>query len=239
MTVKKSGGISRRVRMTSRVVLRAPIKAIFEKAALNGFFKVRGGEYVSTKLGRCVNAKHLDILRYYNSVIHTVLNCYSFVNNKKSLGSFVHGLKLSCARTLALKYKLRHASKVYKKFGYMLRSPEASVELFIPSTFKAIKKFDCNVVVPDDIFFSNRNNKVTKSNLFKVCLICGSNAHVVMHHVPKVRGLESKTKEERMDFFMTQVASRNHKQVSQCFFRNKPLRSSRSSASMRGLPRKF
>lgn len=121
--------------------MKAPIKSIFEKAALNGFFKKRHGEFIPTKLGRCINLDHQNILRYYNSVIRGVLNYYSFVNNRKSLGSFVHGLKLSCARTLALKYKLRHASKVYRKFGSKLKSPDGNVELFIPSTFKPTKRF--------------------------------------------------------------------------------------------------
>jgi hypothetical protein len=133
--------------------LKAQIKSIFEKATLSGFFKKRHGEFVPTKVGRCINLDHQDILRYYNSVIHGVLNYYSFANNRKSLGSFVHGLKLSCARTMALKYKLRHASKVYRKFGFKLKSPDGSAELFIPPTFKAIKKFSCSVTIPDDVYF--------------------------------------------------------------------------------------
>jgi group II intron reverse transcriptase/maturase len=141
ITIKKKGSVSTKVRMTSRVVLKAPIKSLFEKATSNGFFKKRQGVFVPTYVGRCINLDHQDILRYYNSVILGVLNYYSFANNRKSLGSFVHGLKLSCARTLALKYKLRHASKVYRKFGSKLRSPDGGVELFIPSIFKAIKKF--------------------------------------------------------------------------------------------------
>lgn len=156
ITVKKKGSVSTKVRMRSRVVLKAPIKLIFEKATLNGFFKKRQGVFVSTSLGRCINLNHQDILRYYNSVIRGVLNYYSFVNNRKSLGSFVHGLELSCARTLALKYKLRHASKVYRKFGSKLRSLDSGVELFIPTTFKAIKKFSINVPIPVEIMHYTR-----------------------------------------------------------------------------------
>jgi group II intron reverse transcriptase/maturase len=190
MTIKKKGSVSKKVRMTSSVVLKAPIKSIFEKAVLNGFFKVRQGQFIPTKVGRCINLDHQDILRYYNSIIRGVLNYYSFAHNRKSLGSFVHGLKLSCARTLALKYKLRHASKIYKKFGSKLRSPDGDVELFIPSTFKAIKKFSCNVPIPDDVILSNWNKKLTKSNLFKSCIICGSTDQIEMHHVRQVKDLK-------------------------------------------------
>lgn len=153
--------------MTSRTVLKTPIKSLFEKATLNGFFKKRNQEFVPTKVGRCINLEHGDILLYYNSVIRGILNYYSFANNHKSLGSLIHGLKLSCARTLALKYKLRHASKAFRKFGSKLKeTPDSKIELYIPKTFKALKKFKTNVNDPDIVIFSNWNNKLTKSNLF-------------------------------------------------------------------------
>uniref|UniRef100_UPI003001AD1D hypothetical protein n=1 Tax=Cocconeiopsis kantsiensis TaxID=3082010 RepID=UPI003001AD1D len=194
ITIKKNNSTSRKGSMTSKVVLNAPIKSIFEKATLNGFFKVHQGQFIPTKVGRCINFDHQDILRYYNSVIRGVLNYYSFANNRKSLGRFVHGLKLSCARTLALKYKLRHASKIYKKFGPKLRSPDGSIELFIPSTFKAIKKFSCSVPITDDAILNNWNNKLTKSNLFKQCILCDSSDHRQVHHIRKVKDLKSKDK---------------------------------------------
>ena len=150
ITIKKKNNVLQKVRMTSKVVLKAPIKSIFEKASSKGFFKKRYGKFVPTKVGKCINLNHQDILRYYNSIIHGVLNYYSFANNRKSLGSFVHGLKFSCARTLALKYKLRHASKIFKKFGSKLKSPDGKAQLLIPSTFKAIKKFGCHIPIPYD-----------------------------------------------------------------------------------------
>lgn len=223
ITIKKKGGVSTKVRMTSRVVLKAPIKSIFEKATLNGFFKKRHGKFVSTYVGRCINLDHQDILRYYNSIIRGVFNYYSFANNRKSLGSFVHGLKLSCARTLALKYKLRHASKVYKKFGSTLKSPDGNVELFIPSTFKAIKTFSCSLSVPTDIILSNWNKNLTKSNLFKLCGICGSSDHIEMHHVRKVKDLKSKARAKNMDFFRMQMAAINRKQIPLCTTHHKAL----------------
>jgi hypothetical protein len=140
-TVKRKG-VARKEKVTSRTVLKAPIKLLFEKATLNGFFKKRNNEFVPTYIGRCINLDHEDILRYYNSVIRGILNYYSFANNHKSLGSLIHGLKFSCARTLALKYKLRHVSKVFRKFGTNLKkSRESEIELYIPKTFKPLKKF--------------------------------------------------------------------------------------------------
>jgi group II intron reverse transcriptase/maturase len=195
----RKNGVNRKVRVTSRVVMHAPIKKIFEKATDRGFFFKRLGEFVPTKVGRLINLDHADIIGYYNSVIRGILNYYSFSNNRKSLGSFVHGLKWSCARTLALKYKLRHASKVLRKFGGKLKCPNTKKELFIPSTFKAIKIFGCKEPVPDVILFKKWNNKYTKSNLFKVCTICGSKNNVEMHHVRKIRDLKRKAAGKKMD----------------------------------------
>nr|UDP55420.1 putatuve reverse trannscriptase orf679 [Schizostauron trachyderma] len=154
VTVRK--GVTRKEKVTSRIVLKAPIKLLFEKAALNGFFKKRNNKFVPTYVGRCINWDHEDILCYYNSVIRGILNYYSFVNNYKSLGNLVHGLKLSCALTLALKYKLRHVSKIFRKFGSNLKeSRKSKIELYIPKTFKPLKKFKINVVEPDSVIFSS------------------------------------------------------------------------------------
>jgi hypothetical protein len=209
--------------MTSRTVLKAPIKLLFEKATLNGFFKKRHSEFIPTKVGRCVNLEHDDIIRYYNSVIRGILNYYSFANNYKSLGSLVHGLKFSCARTLALKYKIRHASKAFKRFGSKLKAPESKIELDIPKTFKASKRFKINVKVPDEVIFSNWNNKLTKSNLFKLCVICGSSNRIEMHHVRKVKDLKSKARGKNVDFFTAQMAAINRKQVPLCSEHHKAL----------------
>jgi len=137
-----------KVRSTSRARLEAPILKILDKSVESGFFKkTLTGEFVPTSCGRVVNLDHADVIRFYNQKIRGVLNYYSFVDNKKSLGSFVHGLKHSCALTLALKFKLRHRSKVFKKFGKTLKCPETEVELYIPKSFRRDQKF---LVNPED-----------------------------------------------------------------------------------------
>jgi group II intron reverse transcriptase/maturase len=154
--------VSRKVKITGRVVLHAPIKNLFEKATINGFFKKKFGKFIPTNVGWLINFDHADIIRYFNSVIRGTLNYYSFANNRKSLGSFVHGLKFSCARTLALKYKLRFASKVFRKFGTRLKCPNTKTELFIPDSFQAIKLFGCNEPLPDEVIFKKWHKKLTR-----------------------------------------------------------------------------
>ena len=209
---------------------------LFEKATLNGFFKKCNNKFVPTYVGRCVNMDHEDILRYYNSVIRGILNYYSFANNHKSLGSLIHGFKFSCARTLALKYKLRHASKVFRKFGSNFKkSPESEIELYIPKTFKALKEFKVNVAEPDSVIFSNWNSKLTKSNLFKQCVICGSTKHVEMHHIRKVRDIKSKLRKKNTDFFSLQMAAINRKQIPLCAEHHKALHNNTLSYDEREL----
>lgn len=233
----KKDGIIRKVRVTGRTVLKAPIKNLFEKAASNGFFKRRGdNKFVPSALGRCINFDHDDILRYYNSVILGTLHYYSFANNRKSLGSFIHGIKFSCARTLALKYKIRYASKAFSRFGSVLKkSPDSKIQLFIPKTFKAIKEFNINAELPDKFIFSNWNKKMTRSNLYKSCVVCNSFENVEMHHVRKIRDLKSKHKSKKIDFFTMQMAAINRKQVPLCTKHHHALHNNKLSKGERQL----
>lgn len=212
-----------RVRVTGRVSLRAPIKDLFEKATMSGFFKKKRGKFVPTKVGWLINLDHVDIIRYFNSVIRGNLNYYSFANNRASLGSLIHGFKWSCARTLALKYKLSFASKVFKKFGSKLKCPETGLKLSIPKTFKAIKIFGCNEPVSDDILFKKWGRKLIRSNLFKQCVTCGSSERIEMHHVRDIKNSKSKAKMKLLNFFTMQMAVINRKQMPLCAEHHKAL----------------
>ena len=126
-----------RVRSTSRIRLEAPILSILKKGEENGLFKKSlTGTLIPRFCGKLVNLAHADIIRFYNHKIHRILNYYSLVDNKRSLGTIIHGLKHSCALTLALKLKFRHRAKVFKKFGKTLKCPVTNVEIYIPKSFK-------------------------------------------------------------------------------------------------------
>lgn len=82
-----------------------------------------------------VNWDHASILLFYNSVINDLISYYNFVENKKSIGIIIHGLKLSCGLTLALKFKLRTLSKVFHKFGLKFKDPVSNMEFHTPFIF--------------------------------------------------------------------------------------------------------
>jgi group II intron reverse transcriptase/maturase len=205
-----------KVRSTSRTRLEAPLITLFKKGLDNGFFKRTSEDrFVPTFCGRLINLDHADIIRFYNQKIREILNYYSFVDNKESLGQFVHGLKHSCALTLALKLKFRHRAKVFKRFGSTLRCPETKVELHIPKSFRRDQKFFINPEDPRVIMERKWNNKFTRTNLFKSCLVCGKFPSE-MHHLRQIKDLKSKYRQGNIDFWKLQLAVINRKQISLC-----------------------
>jgi hypothetical protein len=60
----------------------------------------------------------------------------------------------------------------------------------------------------------NWNNKFTKSNLFKECIICGSSENVEMHHVRTIKALRDPNGPK--DFFTRQMQAINRKQIPLC-----------------------
>ena len=208
--------LSIKTRITPRLSLHAPIKKLFEKATIEGFFRKDGINYNPTFVGHLINMDHADILGFYSAIVRGVLNYYSFADNHKSLGSWAHGMKLSCARTLALKYKLRFTSKAFRKFGLNLTCPNTNKSLYLPTTFKRTQTFQINQPIPFEKKITSWANKITNSNLNKVCLICGSSSSVEMHHLRSVADLRKKLRSNKADFFSLQMAGINRKQVPLC-----------------------
>jgi Type II intron maturase len=158
--------------------------------------------------GPVINLDHSDILKFYNSKIQGILNYYSFVDNRKSLVTLVHGLKHSCALTLALKFKFRQRAKVFKKFGSHLECKETGTKLYIPKTLARTQEFNINPQSTDEILKAKWNNKLTRFNLFKSCLICGESLSE-MHHVRKIKDLIAKYSSGEIDFWTKQMAATN------------------------------
>jgi ubiquinol-cytochrome c reductase cytochrome b subunit len=132
-----------KVRVTPKVSLQAPMKKLFLKLKTQGFIKQKNEYGWATPTARrsIVNMDHADIVKYYNSVLRGILNYYSFADNHKSLGSVARALHMSCARTLALKYKLRFVAKVFKKYGKHLKDPDSGIQFYLPSTYKRTRTF--------------------------------------------------------------------------------------------------
>jgi len=114
------------------------MKILLQKLKDKKFLKWnRNGTYLNgVGLRPLVNWEHADILEYYNKVIRGIYNYYSFADNFSSFTSLLRLMRLSCARTLALKYKLHRASKVFSKFGKNLKDPTTNKTLYSPMSLK-------------------------------------------------------------------------------------------------------
>lgn len=173
----------------------------------------KNGSYCkATTLPRVINLDHATILQYYQMVINGILNYYSFVDNRPKLWWAIHGLKYSCALTLALKYKLLFMSKAFPKFGDGLKDPESGLKLLVPKTLARNRQFRINPQDPYEVIGRKWSNKLRKSNLCKVCVICNSSPAEI-HHVRKIHDLNPP---KELDWFTKQIAAINRKQVSLC-----------------------
>jgi group II intron reverse transcriptase/maturase len=204
----------RKVRITPRVSFHAPMKELFDKLKTQGFVKQNNayGWVTPTALRRIVNMDHADIVGYYNSVVRGILNYYSFADNRKSVGSVARALQMSCARTLALKYKLRFAAKVFKKYGKHLKDPDSETELYLPDTYKRTRRFYKQAEIGLKRIEKSWTNKLTRSNLNKVAFSVEA-LPAEMHHVRKIRELKQR---KHLDWFTFQMAAINRKQVPLC-----------------------
>jgi group II intron reverse transcriptase/maturase len=133
-----------KIRITPRLSFHAPIKSLLDRLVIRGYFRWSKAfkRIVPTSLRSIINLDHRAILQLYNSVINGLMNYYRFADNRKSLGIITHGLKLSCALTLALKFKLRTAAKIFKRFGSCLKDPKSEVELKIPKTHRRLSHLE-------------------------------------------------------------------------------------------------
>lgn len=133
-------GRSRRGRsmvVVRRPLIKAPIKSILNKMKLEGYIRRNCTlNYIPQHLGALINLSHYDIVSFYNSKIHGVLNFYSFASNLNKLGRIIWLLQASCALTLARKFKLDTLSKTFRKFGKTLKCTETGKELFKPENLR-------------------------------------------------------------------------------------------------------
>lgn len=53
-------------------------------------------------------------------------------------------MRLSLAKTLARKYKLRSARQAFKKFGPFLKDPNTEIQIFVPKSLPTIHKYNIN-----------------------------------------------------------------------------------------------
>lgn len=119
-----------------------PVDELIQKLITNKFAKRNAvGMPLATARRDLVNFNHHEIITFYNHRIQGLLAFYSFACNLTSLRKIIMFLHLSCALTLALKFKLRTCRKVFKKFGRNLTDTETDIGLKLPNTLKVTHNY--------------------------------------------------------------------------------------------------
>lgn len=217
-------------RKKTRIRIYMDYQKVLQTLKANGFIKIRTNhakhdqkKYRGTFKGNLVNLDHADILKYYNSVKRAVYNYYDFVGNTSQLAHVCWLLTESCCLTLARKNKLKTMASTFRKFGKDLgcyvsfkEGESKRISMFNPTSFskQSIMKNSNPSVEPLKSLHKVWNSKVTKSNLFKACVICGETNQVEMHHVRQIRHI--KKPNVKLDFFTKQMALINRKQIPLC-----------------------
>ena len=161
---------------------------------------------------------HDKILQHYNRKIRGILNYYTFAGNRSSLAKIEGLLRLSCALTLALKYKLKTMAKVFKVYGRDLTCEKSGYKLYRSVTLKAIHKFKgkTNIQLEDlEKLIREEWLSVTDPNLFKSCVICGGKDDIEMHHVRSIENVRARIRSGEVEYGEL-VGAMKRKQIPLC-----------------------
>jgi len=162
--------------------LHAPLDKVEKRLKERGFFNPDG----SPKANKKYSVLDADqIVKYYNSVIRGIDNYYSFVQNRSGLCYIGYKLKLSCAKTLATKYKVSKR-KIFARFGKHITinyGKEKSTSIFKMDCKISPNSFSKGGRELDIIPYMGMDRIRTRSKLGFPCVICGEPKEIAMHHV--------------------------------------------------------
>lgn len=197
----KGTPITMRANVRARVNM--PTKLLIEKLIKGGFaHRNQLGKVLAKPMTNMVNLDHATIIQFYNSKIHGMLNYYSFAGNRIEIQNLIWILRLSLAKTLARKFKLRSARQAFKKFGPLLKDPYTEIEIFVPKSLPTTHKYNVaeNMTPPTNIMEQSWYGRITETNLFKKCVICNTTSNIQMHHLRKVKEIRAKMANSHVSF---------------------------------------
>lgn len=154
MKTNTSLGSKIRMRVNTRARINMPTTNLLEKLIQNGFARRNSlGKILAKPVTKLVNLDHSTIIQFYNSKIYGLLNYYTFAANRIETQNLIWILRLSLAKTLARKFKLRSARQAFKKYGPHLKDPETELEIKVPKSLPTIHKYNVKEVLtePDKI----------------------------------------------------------------------------------------
>ena len=170
--INNSFGLSLKTKMT-RIRINIDLRKIYKKLVDSKYARFSNHSQIvplGTAKNSNLNLSHADIIGLYNLRVIKLINFYSFAANRHKLKNIIWLLHISCALTLAKKYKIRSKSLIFKIFGRSLACPKTGVKLYIFKSLKAIHDYRPNTKV--NIYFPYTKNK---SNIFNSHIINNNN----------------------------------------------------------------
>ena len=195
MKTTTTKGNTIRMRANVRARINMPTMKLIEKLILNGFARINHqGQILARPLTKLVNLDHSTIIQFFNSKVYGFLNYYTFAANRIETQNLIWILRLSLAKTLARKFKLKSARQAFKKFGPYLKDPGTELEMKVPKSLPTIHKYNVKETFtqPTDIIDQTWYGRLTHTNLFKTCVLCSSPTNIEMHHLRKVKDVRAK-----------------------------------------------
>ena len=213
--IRKIGDHFRKSKIShNRVWLLVPVDRILNKLSDEGFLKnySKGSVITTSAKTSWIFLSHRDIVARYNMLTRGLLRYYSIATNRSVFHLIVNYiLRHSCAKTLARKFRLRSRNKVFKTFGYSLKTcEEPRISFYTEPHYKRLKKWPKHITATNPFEFLNWRLR-TQFHFWEPCLICGTTENIEMHHVKHIR----KSNQKAQGF--TQLMSRlNRKQIPVC-----------------------
>ena len=239
--------LNSKMKINPRLLINAPIYKLVQRLIEAGFIRRdKLGKIWPLSYNKIINLTHYEIIKFYNSKINGILNYYSFASNRPKLQRILYYLQLSCAYTLATKYK-SSAPKMFKLFGKTLKDPETDITLTgIYKPLKVIHYFS-NSPLKDPLETLNItwSNKLTQSTFNQVCKLCGSITNLESglrpnplppkggrgsHHLRKVKDIRHIMRTGNLTYEKW-IGATNRKQVALCQYHHKLLHKGQLTAS--------
>lgn len=101
---------------------------------------------------------------------------------------------MSCAYTLARKYKLANFTHAFNKLGKLLRDPDTNIKLNWPDSRTVRHDYKSKVNLPKltDTIRTTWSAKFTKNTFEKPCALCGTSSKIEMHHLRSVKNVRAR-----------------------------------------------
>jgi group II intron reverse transcriptase/maturase len=213
-----------RKRAQRRLLILANLKQLVLTLRKNKFVRFNHLDKVFACARRdLVNLSHFTIVSFYSNKIKGLINYYSFAGNFSSLRRVLFLLEMSCALTLALKYKIKTARAAFTRFGKNFTDPETGMSLNIPKSMKVqhLYRSNLNTSKPEEFLYESLSKQLTvTSNLDEGCAICGSNFETEMHHIRSVKDVRAKIRTGQSTY-QQWVGAHLRKQIPMCKYHHK------------------